>query len=427
MTTWIQRWISQCAVAMMFGMGASAQAQEPIRLSLIEGLSGPFALTGGSVVHNLQTLIQQINAEGGVRWAGQRRPLVLDKYDSLGKTDQALLHLQQVTTGPSRIVLQGNSSAVAMALVDAIEKHNLREPNQQLIFLNYSAVEPSLTEERCSFWHFRFDAHANMRMQALMHLLKQDASVKRVYLIGQNYSFGQAVVREAKRQLALVRPDIEVVGEELHAMASIRDFLPYATKIRLSKADAVITGNWGDDLSLLVRASQEVGFAGKFYTFYGHSLGAPAAMGPAGEGRVIAVSEWFPNRPQQADNPYYRSFKQTLRDPREDTLYMRMHLMMRLLVKALEEVGAQTRSADLSSRDLALALEKAQGRLADHEGYMRAADHQFQQPLEVGLMEKAPSASLKWDVEGSGWGFRVIRRFTPAEASLPTRCQMTRP
>ncbi|MEY3953219.1 MAG: hypothetical protein RLZZ397_99 [Pseudomonadota bacterium] len=423
-TTW-RRW--SMGLAMWIGLLTASLAQTPIRLSLIEGLSGPFALTGGSVTHNLQAVIQQINAEGGVRWAGQRRLLVLDRYDSLGKADQALLHLQQVAQSDSRIVLQGNSSAVALALVDAIEKHNLREPNRQLIFLNYSAVEPSLTEERCSFWHFRFDAHANMRMQALMSMLKQDTSVKKVYLMGQNYSFGQAVVREAKRQLALVRPDIEIVGEELHAMAAIRDFLPYATKIRLSKADAVITGNWGDDLSLLVRASQEVGYGGKFYTFYGHSLGAPAAMGAAGEGRVIAVAEWFPNRPQNADNPYYRAFKQTLRDPREDTLYMRMHLMMRLLVKSLEEVGTQARSADISAKDLALALEKAQGRLADHEGYMRATDHQFQQPLEVGLMEKAPSTTLKWDVEGSGWGFRVMKRFSPAEAALPTRCQMTRP
>mgnify|MGYP006279633637 CR=1 FL=1 len=423
-TAW-RRW--SMGLAMWTGLLTASLAQTPIKLSLIEGLSGPFALTGASVTHNLQAVIQQINAEGGVRWAGQRRMLVLDRYDSLGKADQALLYLQQVAQSDSRIVLQGNSSAVALALVDAIEKHNLREPNRQLIFLNYSAVEPSLTEERCSFWHFRFDAHANMRMQALMSMLKQDTSVKKVYLMGQNYSFGQAVVREAKRQLALVRPDIEIVGEELHAMAAIRDFLPYATKIRLSKADAVITGNWGDDLSLLVRASQEVGYGGKFYTFYGHSLGAPAAMGAAGEGRVIAVSEWFPNRPQNADNLYYRAFKQTLRDPREDTLYMRMHLMMRLLVKSLEEVGTQARSTDISAKDLALALEKAQGRLADHEGYMRAADHQFQQPLEVGLMEKAPSTTLKWDVEGSGWGFRVIKRFAPAEAALPTRCQMTRP
>ena len=75
---------------------------------------------------------------------------------------------------------------------------NEREPERRLLYLNYSAVEPSLTNERCSPWHFRFDAHADMRLSALMDVLAQDASVKRAYLIGQDYSFGQYVVKAAR-------------------------------------------------------------------------------------------------------------------------------------------------------------------------------------------------------------------------------------
>jgi branched-chain amino acid transport system substrate-binding protein len=92
-------------------------------------------------------------------------------------------------------VTQGNSSAVAAALIDALNKHNQREPARRALFLNYSAVDPALTHEKCSPWHFRFDAHADMRLSALMEVLQQDAALRRVYLIGQDYSFGQHVLR----------------------------------------------------------------------------------------------------------------------------------------------------------------------------------------------------------------------------------------
>src|SRR5207237_9615940 len=124
-----------------------------------------------------------------------------------------------------------------------------------------------------------------------------EPALKSVYLMNPDYSFGQAVQREARRQLALQRPDVQIVGDELHPLLRIKDFAPYATKIKASGADAVITGNFSSDLTLLVKAAKEVGYEGKFYTFYGNALGAPAAMGDAGIGKVVAVADWLPNVP----------------------------------------------------------------------------------------------------------------------------------
>ena len=224
-------------------------------------------------------------------WAGEARPLKLDRYDNKGQVEESLAALRAAIDDGARVVLQGNSSAVALALIDAIEKHNQRDPARQVVFLNYSAVEPALTNARCSFWHFRFDAHADMRMRALLSVLRSDREISRAYLIGQDYSFGQSVLRTARQLLAEWRPDIAVVGDELHPMGRVKDFLPYAQKIKASGAQAVITGNWGNDLTLLVKAARDIGFEGKFYTFYGNALGAPAALGEAGVGRVLRSEE----------------------------------------------------------------------------------------------------------------------------------------
>jgi len=400
----------------------SAQAQTaPIQLAMIEGMSGPFANTGEAVLRNLVWAVERVNARGGVVTSEGRRLLALNRYDSKGQNEEALTSLRAAIDAGAQYVFQGNSSANALVLIDAIQKHNEREPQRQVLFLNYAAVDPALTQDKCNFWHFRFDAHADMRLTALMQVLKQDAKLKSVYLIGQDYSFGQAVLREAKQQLASLRPDIQVSGEELHPMGRVKDFLPYASKIKASGAQAVITGNWGNDLTLLVKATKEVGFEGKFYTFYGNALGAPAAMGDAGVGKVLAVAEWMPNVPGADSVKFYQAFKQRFDKPSEDYVHLRMQMMIEALVQSIEKAGM---SKPLS---VAIQLEKAEVSMGGQRGTMRAQDHQFQQPLVVGLMAKQGGTDVPFDVEGSGFGFKVIKQFKAQEVALPSSCRMNRP
>ena len=393
----------------------------PIQLALIEGMSGPFANTGEAVLRNLVWAVERVNARGGVSTQEGKRRLVLNRYDSKGQSEEALTSLRSAIDAGAQFVLQGNSSANAAALIDAIQKHNDREPSRRVLFLNYAAVDPALTQDKCNFWHFRFDAHADMRMLALMQVLKQDSKLKSVYLIGQDYSFGQSVLREAKLQLEKLRPDIQIAGEELHPLGRVRDFLPYATKIKASGAQAVITGNWGNDLSLLVKAAKDVGYEGKFYTFYGNALGAPAAMGEAGVGRVLAVAEWMPNVPGAESAKFYQSFYLRFPKPSEDYLHLRMQLMMEALAQSIEKAGSSEPLA------VALQLENAEVSMAGQRGKMRAQDHQFQQPMTVAMMAKQGGPDVPFDVEGSGYGFKVVRQFKAQELELPSVCKMNRP
>jgi branched-chain amino acid transport system substrate-binding protein len=401
--------------------GWAQPAAAPVKLALIESLSGAFANTGEAVFRNLFWAVERVNQRGGVKTAQGPRPLQLDRHDSKGQNEEALAALRAAIDGGARVILQGNSSATAAALIEAINRHNEREPGKRVVFLNYSAVDPILTNEKCSFWHFRFDAHADMRMAALMQVLKDDREVRSAYLIGQDYSFGQAVLREAKRQLALQRPDVQVVGDELHPMGRVKDFLPYAAKIQQSGAQAVITGNWGNDLTLLVKAAREVGYEGKFYTFYGNALGAPAAIAEAGVGKVIAVADWLPNVPTRESEAFYQAFRQRYPKPADDYVHMRMQLMIEALARGIEQAGSA------EALPLAGALEQVSVSFAGQTGTMRAADHQFQQPLVVGVMDRLGAPGVKFDVEGSGYGFRVVRQVSAAQAELPHACRMSRP
>jgi branched-chain amino acid transport system substrate-binding protein len=421
----MQKFFKRMALALCLGAALTSQAQPaaqpPVRIALIESLSGPFANTGEAVFRNLIWATERVNARGGVKLADGAHSLVVQRYDSKGQNEEALAALRSAIDDGVSVIAQGNSSAVAAVLIDAINKHNEREPGKRVVFLNYSAVDPILTNEKCSYWHFRFDAHADMRMAALMEVLKGDKALKKVYLIGQDYSFGQAVLRQARQQIAAQRPDVQIVGDELHAMGRVKDFIPYAVKIKASGAQAVLTGNWGNDLTLLIKAAREVGYEGKFYTFYGNALGVPAALGDAGVGKVIAVADWFPNTPGAASESFYQSFRQRFPKPQDDYVHMRMQLMIEALAQSLEKAGASDATA------VAAQLERATVKFSGLQGAMRAADHQFQQPLAVAVMDKQGAPGVKFDVEGSGYGFRVIKAIDAQRAEQSHSCRMTRP
>ena len=413
------------AAALGLGLSLLAQAQPvsppPVRIALIESLSGAFANTGEAVFRNLVWATERVNARGGVKLADGPHHLVIERYDNKGQNEEALAALRSAIDDGVTVIAQGNSSSVAAALIDAINKHNEREPGKRVLFLNYSAVDPILTNEKCSYWHFRFDAHADMRMAALMDVFKDDAAIKKIYLIGQDYSFGQAVLREGRKQITAQRPDVQIVGDELHPIGRVKDFIPYAVKIKSSGAQAVLTGNWGNDLTLLIKAAKEVGYEGKFYTFYGNALGVPAALGDAGVGKVIAVADWFPNTPGAASENFYQSFRQRFPRPQDDYVHMRMQLMVETLAQSLEKAGSSDAAA------VAAQMEKAAVDFSGFKGSMRASDHQFQQPLAVAMMDKQGAPGAKFDVEGSGYGFRVIKTISAQRAEQPTSCKMVRP
>jgi branched-chain amino acid transport system substrate-binding protein len=408
----------------LFSAGALAQSRtDPVRIAMIEGLSGPLAAGGQSWLRNFRHAVEMLNAQGGVRMRDPQgrivqRPFQIDTFDGKGQVEDSLAMLRSVTNNRIPFVIQGASSAVAGALIEAINKHNDRESDNRVLFLNYAAVATELTNEKCSPWHFRFDAHAAMRMHALTEVLKADRRVQRVYLINQDYSFGRDVERLAREQITLKRSDIQIVGSDLHPIGRVKDFTPYVSKMLVAQVDTVVTGNWGSDLALLVKAAREAGLSARFYTFYGNSLGAPAALGEAGVGRVRAVAEWHPNAGGKESDAYVDQFRARLENPREDTQYLRARILVEMLAQAIERANSTEAAA------VAKTLSGAQWKNGFHSALMRASDHQLQQPLYVSVMQTKGAEGVKYDAEQSGFGFKTERYLTAEQVTLPTSCRM---
>ena len=397
----------------------------PIRIGLIEGMSAPFEHAGAAAARNLEFAIEQVNARGGVQLPDGKHKLALSIFDGRQNVNESLAQFRLLTGQHIPFLVQGNNSEVASALADAVNRHNAHALENRLLFLSYAAVDPALTNHQCSYWHFSFDAHTGMRMHALTEAIRNDGQIKRVYLIAQDHGTGRLIAKAARKQLAAKRKDIDIVGDELHPAGIAANFTSHIERIRASGADTVITGSAGNDLVLLVRGAVDAGLDLKFYTLFGNEPGAPAAIGGAGIGRVRTVAEWHSNvggsMTNRSSDIFYTAFRKRYPEPAQDHVHFRVHLMIEMLVAAIEKARTTEAAA------VAHALEGATFQNGFHHATMRAADHQLIQPLYVSVMRRMGEGSVRYDAEGSGSGFMTERYIAESATALPTTCRMARP
>ena len=393
-----------------------SQAQETIKIGYIDPLSGAFAATGENGMNQFKFAAEQINKAGGV--LGKKLEIV--PFDNKVSPQESLVQLKKVISEGIHFVFQGNSSGVAHAISDAVRKNNERNPKERILYLNYSAVDPSLTEDKCHYWHFRFDANADMKMAALTDVIKQNRKIKKLYIIGQDYSFGHAVADAAVKMLAEKRPDIKIVGNEFHPIGKVKDFTPYVQKIIASGADAVITGNCGADMVNLARGANESGLKVPFYTYYAASDGNTAAIGAGGVDRIRLVGESPAFNPEPATKDmaaYITAYKKLY--PNGDINQPRIQTGLQMLANAI------TRAKTTDVYKVALALEGMEyTTLSGDHVVMRRSDHQLLMPIYISVHS---DKNIKFDFDNSGFGLVTESKIERDKATLPTTCKMERP
>ncbi|WP_448329287.1 branched-chain amino acid ABC transporter substrate-binding protein [Sulfitobacter sp. M13] len=403
--------------ALSLVIGASAAFAENIKIAFIDPLSGPFASTGTNGLHQFEFAADyMVNDKGGLLDGQQMEVLAFDNKIS---PKESLIQLQVAIDQGARYIVQGNSSGVANALTEAIDKHNRRNPDSRVLFLNYAAVDPALTNDKCNFWHFRFDANSDIKMDALTDVIVQDDSIKKVYIIGQDYSFGKAVSAAANEMLGAKGDGIEVVGDELHPIGKVKDFTPYARKVVSSGADAVITGNWGADMLGIGKAIIDNGFEGPIYTYYAAGSGITAAFGESGKDKIRLISQGSINPiATEEARETYNAFLEKYPDGNIDQ--SRIFNTIGMLAQAITEAGSAT--------DVVAVAGKLEGMEYDSmwggKLFMRPQDHQIIQDMHVGVHT---NENLDFDFDQSGFG--VVTESTVEMASMdsPTTCEMKRP
>jgi branched-chain amino acid transport system substrate-binding protein len=404
--------LAASVVALVIAQAASAA--DTVKIAFIDVLSGPFAAAGEGSLKQLREVVSQLNASS----LPSDPKFEVVAFDGKGTPQESLTVLKSASDQGIRYITQGGGSGVAFALVEALNKLADREPQKAALFLNYSAMDPGLTNDKCSFWHFRFYPSSEMKIEALTTYLKTRPDVKKVYLLNQNYTHGQQVSKASRAYLARKRPDVEIVGDDFVPIAQVRDFSPYIAKIKAAGADTVITSNWGSDLGLLFKAAKDFGLNVNFFTMNANNPGIPAQLGSWGADKVGVIWNWGHNAPTPELEKVYVAYKAKTN---EDFIFAAHWNSMHMLQDAIRKA----RSTD--PKAVGLALEGMHYKSPMGELEMRKTDHQLQAPLYLGIWAKQGSKGVKYDAENTGYGFRSEVVWDAYVASQPTSCQMTRP
>lgn len=392
---------------------APARAEDTIKIAYIDPFSGPFASGGDEFLKVFQYILQRVNAEGGA--LGKKFELV--PFDDKLQPAEALIALRKATDQNIPFVAQCTGSNVGAALIDGVSKHNARNPDNRILYLNCGALATELTNEKCDFWHFRFTGSVEMRAAARIKSLPKD--VTKVYLLNQDYLFGQSVQHDTRKYLAKFRPDVKIVGDELMPFGKVQDFSSYVAKIRASGAQSVVTGNYNRDLNLLIKAAVDDGLNVRFDTYLAHLIGGATAIGAAGENRLSTITEFDPNVAVELKQPEAEAFAVGWRkDHDTDFSEIPFLTMFEMLRSAINKAGST------DPLKVALALEGMKTTdLAGQPVEMRKADHQLLMPYYAATFTK----NVKYDSEKTGLGWKTDYIATAQDLTLPTTCKMKRP
>jgi len=417
----IQRTFRAAALTLAAAAVSFAAQAQTVKVAYIDPLSGAFANVGEQGLAEFRFTVDRINQSGRLG----KVKLEVVPFDNKVSPQESLNQLKRVIDQDIHYITQGNSSAVAGALIEAVNRHNERNPGKEVLYLNYAAVDPAYTNEKCSFWHFRFDANSDMKMESLTTWMTGQKNIKKVYLLNQDYSFGHAVKKAAREMLGRKRPDIQIVGDDLHPLGKVSDFAPYVAKIKASGADSVITGNWGNDMSLLVKAGRDAGLDVNWLTYYAGGLGTPTAMGEAAAGKVKIIAEYHSNVENNKAAKWDAYYRKQAPKGNPDFYFLRGKIMWDMFAKAI----VQAKSVEPKAVALALEGMRHDGELGEVE--MRKSDHQLIQPLYVLTIVKSAAKggpkNAKIDMEGSGLAPITEARLEGYTSATPTSCQMKRP
>jgi branched-chain amino acid transport system substrate-binding protein len=399
-------------VVLLSGLAQAA----PVKIGVVETLSGPQASSGQAYRDAVRYAIDKMNETGG--WNGE--PVQLVEYDNQGGPAGASDKLKAAIADGVQVVVQGASSAIGGQITEDVRKHNLRNPGKEIVYINVGAEALELTGEKCNFHHFRFAGNAQVRVKALVTAMKHaNALGTRVYSINQNYSWGQDMEKAIVDNAAA--GGYKVVGKTLHDVNKIQDFAPYVSKINAAHADTVITGNWSNDLLLLMKAAKAAGLKARFGTVYLDQPGNIANAGELAIGHFIAHTfnaEAGGAKGDEFVNDYKAKTGHLPAGTEPQAVFG-----LEMVTDALKHTKPQNGALNVNA--FAKVLEKTRLTTPMGEMSVRAADHQALLPMVVSTVSK----DAKYKVDGTDMGFKPVKVFTAAEVAVPAQasCKMQRP
>lgn len=266
---------------------------DEIRIGAITEMSGPASTIGVQQMQGNELAVEIWNKRGGV--LGKK--IKLYKEDDESKKDVGLARARRLVEREKVDFLTGICfSSISMAIQPyAREK-------KKLFFNQASANDLLVAYPHCNRYFFK--AAISNQGDAVMIMEVANKVGPKWYFTADNYSFGKLAVKQSKKYIKKVRPDMVVAGEDYTTLGEA-NYSPFLSKAIASKADAMNSNQFGAGWSRVIKQARALGYKGHIH----HSFFSYADALAAGDAVLGMTAPVTLNRQNPATKEFSALFK----------------------------------------------------------------------------------------------------------------------
>ena len=219
-------------------------AKEPLRIGVIQPLSGPVAQSGQNVLWGAEIARDEINAQGGVLG----RKIELKVYDSKNDPAEAINAANKLLTSDKIKIIMGCwGSSPTLAVLPILEQAGVP-------IVVETASNVKVTDQGLKMV-FRIAATSVQEANGVADALFKNLKIKKAAVIAVNNDWGRGGYNAYAD--AIKKSGGEVLPAEF-VEDSATDFYPQLTKIKGSGADTIIINSEVGQIALIVKQIKEL-------------------------------------------------------------------------------------------------------------------------------------------------------------------------
>ena len=280
-----KRWavLATLVAAVLLAASALVEAQAPVKIGVIQPLSGPVAASGNYVRMGAEIARDWINAKGGVN--GRKLELVIEDNKSDPK-EAASAAEKLIVRDKVPAIMGAWGSSMTLAAMPKLEEYGV-----PMVVETSSAA--SVTR-RGNPWIFRISPPSEMEALGLERHLDK-LGVKRADFLAVNTDWGRGAVGAFGDML---KKKGAAVGAAEFMDQAATDMNAQITKIKATGGDTLFLTTAVEQITLVLKQSQEQRLGRKIVTTGGSS--SPTQLikqaGAAAEGsyHIVFFMPWFP-------------------------------------------------------------------------------------------------------------------------------------
>jgi branched-chain amino acid transport system substrate-binding protein len=355
-------------VCIMLAMSSYAwTAERPIRILVLEGLSGPAKDLGERAVLGARFAAEEANAQGGIN--GRKVEIIAE--DNQMKPDVGARKAQ-------KYLLEGSIDMISIVSGTNIVKAVAQAIGDNKVLFMAGTQGDDVTGKDFTYNMYRPYWNVSMFARGVVEYLAKHKKMKTFYLLNQDYSLGRDAAAAYKREIARQLPDGKIVGEDFFPLFT-KDLSSFLTKVKASGAEAILTTAWGSDINLLLKQRLELGVKAPIVCY---ALADPIAVsaGPESAVGAIAADGYAITLDTRENKDFIKRWQQKHKGgeyPNPDLHTVRTYMGIKMMLEAAKK--AKSVQVD----KVMPVLEGFRMKSLIGEVYIRPCDHQIQMPMAV--------------------------------------------